>query len=641
MKKLALLLIAVFVLLFAFVGCNNDTPDNGGDDNANKPTYTITFDLGTQKKTVTVKEGEMPTPPTVPDQDYGSFYKHLKGWDKEIVPATEDTTYKALYENVTKKHTITFVLATDTITVEAFASSVPVPPKDVPDYNGMKFLSWDRKLELVNGDATYTALYYDPQLVEAERFSGAYATELMGFGGSSHNDDNYGSTLYKATLLYSLVWHEHENPQGGALANRIVEHLTNVTSPDKAPSFDACCYWCYNPLTASVALARTTPTVWDAIPHDIQFRLQTMMLAFSYLESFATSDYNNYQTGPGMGGNFHKDWNPNYRLANVPVMVYATYFFGAGDIELGAKTVNDNLKGFDEGAYDSTIKLFQQYGWRRAVLRWTSDARVSSDGKTQGESAKTLLVYGGIAVGEDVSIESELKVALGYGVGVANRDYNGKGQDYLYKTFKLSEPEKIIQHLISFNYGSGNLPAGKYLPTSFMEVTSDHWFDKDGDGKKELVAFISDETASPYEGMEGMMLEFASGNRSSTAYTGHDFVLTTVTLTAVRAMELYTTENNKKVPLYNEDGSEKVLFDYTKVESLWNAIQVGNEDHIYKLIHGYQGYSTGSYGEAFHVGKESDAGRDYWICKSIWRTYMMKDGTIPIAESFPLPEEME
>ena len=642
MKKIALLLISTLVLMLALVGCNK-TPDNGTEAPDNRPTYTITFDLGSKKETVKVKEGDMPTPPTIEDADYGNFLKRHDGWDKEIVPATENTTYRAVYKNVTKQYNITFVLAESTVTLPANASSTPVPPTDIPDYNGMKFLTWDRKLELVNGDATYTALYYDPELIDADKLDYAYNRHLMAYGSASNNDDNYGSTLYTATMLYTLVWHEHMNPQGGAMAARIIEHFTNVTSPDKAPSFDACCYWNYNPLTASVALARTTPTIWNKIPVDIQLRLQTMMLAFTYLESFATSDYNYYQTGPGMGGNFHKDWNPNYRLANIPVMVYATYFFGAGDIELGAQTVNSNIKSFDAAAYDSIIATFQKYGWRRATLRWTSDARVSTDGKNvQGLSAKELLVNGGQAVGEDTSIDSDLKVALGTGAGVANKDINGVPRDYLYKTFSLYEPEKIVQHLLCYNYGGTTLPSGQYMASSFKEVVSGHWFDKDGDGIKDLVAWIADDTSSPYEGMEGMMTEFASGNRSSTAYTGHDFVLTTIMLTAVRAMELYDTDNNgKKTPIYNEDGTAKVLFDYTKNETLWSAIQVGNEDHIYKLIHGYQGYSTGSYGEAFHVGKESDAGADYWVCKSIWRTYMMKDGSIPIAESFGLPEQAE
>lgn len=641
MKKLILLFMLALTMVFALVACNKEKPDeNEGGNEENKPTYTITFDLGMKKETVKVKEGEMPTPPTVPDDDYGNFYKHLKGWTPELAPATADATYKAVYENVKKQYTATFVLAEGKHEVKVDASNAPTPPAEIPDYHGMKFLCWDKEVDISEVDVTYTAVYYDPELIGAEYLKHAFDRHLMAYGDKSHNDDNYGSTLHTATMLYTLVWHEHENPQGSAMAKRIVDHFTNVTSPDKAPSFDACCYWNYNPMTAAVALARTTPSIWNKIPIDIQMRLQTMMLAFTYLESFATSDYNNYQTGPGMGGNFHKDWNPNYRLANVPVMVYATYFFGAGDIELGAETVNNNLKAFNEDAYTRIINTFQKNGWRRAVLRWTSEGRTSTDGRNVvGLSAKELMINGGQAVGEDTSIESDLKVPLGSGVGVANKDHTGQPRDYLYKTFALSEPEKILQHLLCFNYGGTTLPNGTYLASSFTPVVSGHWYDKDGDGIKELVAFIVDDTTSPYEGMPGMMTEFASGNRSSTSYTTHDFVLTTIMLSCVRSMELYTTENGEKIPLYNEDGTEKVLFDYTKVEKLWNAIQVGNEDHIYKFLHGYQSYSTGSYGEAFDVGYEKNAGADYWVCKSIWRTYMMKDGTLPLAESYGVPQE--
>ena len=640
MKRIFLLLTLLCLSLFTFVACGQE--EEPGQQEDNRPVFTITFDLGSKKETVEVKEGEMPTPPTVPDDDYGNFYKHLKGWTPEIAPATADATYKAVYENIQKQYTATFVLAESKQEMRVNASSAPVPPTDIPDYNGMKFLCWDREIRISDVDVTYTAVYYDPELIGAEYLKHAYDRHLMGYTEKSNQNENEGSTLHTATMLYTLVWHEHENPQGSALVNRIVEHFTNVTSPNKAPAFDACCYWNYNPMSASVALARTTPSIWNAIPTDIQLRLQTMMLAFSYLESFATSDYNNYGTGPWMRGNYGKDWNPNYRLANVPVMVYATYFFGAGDIELGAETINNNLKSFDEKAYTEIINTFTKYGWRRAVICWTTEGQVSTDGKNmQGASAKELLINGGHAVGEDTSNASDLKVPLGSGGGVGNKDMHGRPQDYLYKTFTLAEPEKIIQHLLCYNYGGTNLPSGTYLASSFKIVQSNHLYDKNGDGIKEVVAFIIDNTSSPYEGMPGMMTEFASGDRSSTSYTTHDFVLTTIMLSCVRSMELYTTENGKKIPLYNEDGTEKVLFDYTKNEKLWNVIQVGNEDHIYKFIHGYQSYSTGSYGEAFDVGYEKNAGADYWVCKSIWRTHMMKDGTLPIAESYGVPQEMK
>ena len=115
--------------------------------------------------------------------------------------------------------------------------------------------------------------------------------------------------------------------------------------------FNACCNWNYAPHTGAIAMAKAIPSVWNKVPATTKLRLDTMMKAFAYLESFATSDYNNYGTGPSLTGNYGKGWNPNYRLANVPVMVYATHYFGNGDMVEGEKTLNALLKGFDENEY--------------------------------------------------------------------------------------------------------------------------------------------------------------------------------------------------------------------------------------------------------------------------------------------------
>ena len=101
MKRIFLLLTLLCLSLFTFVACGRE--EEPGQQVDTRPVFNITFDLGSKKETVEVKEGEMPTPPTVPDDDYGNFYKHLKGWSPEIVAATEDTTYKAVYENVQKQ----------------------------------------------------------------------------------------------------------------------------------------------------------------------------------------------------------------------------------------------------------------------------------------------------------------------------------------------------------------------------------------------------------------------------------------------------------------------------------------------------------------------------------------------------------
>ena len=485
------------------------------------------------------------------------------------------------------------------------------------------FMCWDKDFSAIMEETTYTAVYCDTSMLPVSELLLAYKQPLLQYA-STEGTDSGNSLLRRALALFTLVLHENENPQGGAIATRAIEHFTSVVTKDQAPPLDAATNWAYNPLMASLALARVTPTIWNAIPADIQMRLNTLACAMAYLGSFSTSDYNGYKTGPGMQGNYSKTWNPNYRLGNIPTMVYVTYFFGVGDIDAGADSVNTLIKNFDEDVYDTLVNTFSKYGWRRAFKRWTSEGRVATDGSgTVGMDAKTLLCYGGQAVGEDTSTASDLLVALGTGTGVANLDEKtGKGRDYLYMSFTLKEPEKIVQHLLNYNYG-GSMVSGSTEAKSYLTVKSDHWYDINSDGVKECVAWIMDETTSPYEGMEGMMTEFASGNRSSTGYCEHDFVLTTVLILACQAMETYTTdENGQRIRRVDENGKDICVFDVTTNEALFLRVQVGNEDLIYKLIHGYQCYATGSYGTSSKVEYEGTSA-EYVITKSLWRTSLL------------------
>ena len=326
-----------------------------------------------------------------------------------------------------------------------------------------------------------------------------------------------------------------------------------------------------------------------------------MMQAFAYLESYATSDSNDYQTGPGMRGNFGKNWNPNYRLANVPVMIYVTHYFGDGDMLKGTEAVNTLLKGFNESVYDGMITTFQKYGWRRATITWTQEGVTANNGIV-GESAKTLLLRGGQAVGEDTSNASDKKVPLGFGVGVTNA-----GADYQYKEFRLNEADGIIRSLLMFNYGTGDLTKTAPRQSTFLAVQSNHFYDVNGDGREELVAYIVGENStSPYEGQYGMMKEFASGDRSSTAYCSHDFVLVTSMLMTCKVLGIYDITKDTYT---DKNGT-----------SLIEAILVGNEDFLFKNEQGYHGYATGSYGVSDSVHSEKDEHEgSYFAMKSLWR----------------------
>ena len=68
-------------------------------------------------------------------------------------------------------------------------------------------------------------------------------------------------------------------------------------------------------------------------------------------------------------------------------------------------------------------------------------------------------------------------------------------------------------------------------------------------------------------------------------------------------------------------------------EALFHRIQIGNEDLIYKLVHGYQCYASGSYGTTNKTEYEGSSW-EYIITKTMWRTYFLSRGTVAPAESF-------
>jgi len=408
------------------------------------------------------------------------------------------------------------------------------------------------------------------------------ALPLMSYTSDAALNDNRDGALKKALTLFSLVLTAHEGSTDPAVCARIAEHLESVTSPEVAPSFDALCHWSYCPLAASIALAKATPTVWNALGDETKARLDFMMECFAYLESLATSDYNDYNTGPGLAGNYNKKWNPNYRLANVPVMLFATHYFGDGDSARGASAVNSLIRSFDEATYDKVIGRFSEYGWHRAQAIWTTEPRVHEDGSCGGD-ARTLLLYGGTTYALNYTHAFVTKEA-GNGLGVSNG-----GNDYLYQEASLYEPSKIIEKLLRFNYSGG-------------AVKSDHHYDVDKDGVAERIAWILGDLTSPYQGMEGMMKEFASGSRSSTGYCSQDFVLCTCLIAAARALGIYDVRDNAE---------------------LWSMIKVGNADFIFKNEMGYQSFSTGSYGTMTKTHSEENENESYFAMKSLWES--MKD----------------
>lgn len=159
-------------------------------------TYTVTWKNwnGTVLETDTDVEynsdpsydGKKPT--RAADAQYS--YK-FAGWNPAVSPVTGDVTYKAQFEAVTNKYTVTWVNWDDT----NLEVDEDVPYGADPEYDGdtptkaadaeytYTFAGWTPKVETVTGDATYKATYTK----EANSYTLTYDLD----GGEWENDTTY------------------------------------------------------------------------------------------------------------------------------------------------------------------------------------------------------------------------------------------------------------------------------------------------------------------------------------------------------------------------------------------------------------------------------------------------------------------
>ena len=134
-----------------------------------KNSYLITFqnEDGTVLSSDTYEYGTMPTIPTAPTKpaDGANTYT-FAGWDKEIAPVTEATTYTATYNATKNTYTITWLnsdnspLAQTTVAygeTPVYTGEMPSRP-NTAQYT-YTFVGWSPEVTTVTGEATYTATY--------------------------------------------------------------------------------------------------------------------------------------------------------------------------------------------------------------------------------------------------------------------------------------------------------------------------------------------------------------------------------------------------------------------------------------------------------------------------------------------------
>ena len=386
-----------------------------------------------------------------------------------------------------------------------------------------------------------------------------------------HDDIGNQSSAF---LYLALLAHDGDE----AASARLFEHLGSLTTGGNEPGFTAGPFWSYATVSLAIAVTRYTPAVWNALDVDLRARLDLIMECYAIASAFVSNDCNHYGTGPSLTGNHNKTWNPNHRMAMViPILASSVYF--SADGEDGAAKVDAILTGFD---YDGYLARFDAFGFIRAKHKWTAEGIPLPDG-TVSRSARQLMTEGGpahLSREDRGSISNKLKLGrpLGDGLGVP--------YPFIYHGIPLANLCAILEDLYAFNYSGGKV----------ISDTAEIPNGLDENGKP--LCYIEDGTRSPVEGMEGMMRELVSGDaggiRSSTSYCAHDFLLVVQSMYALDTLGFYDPKKNPE---------------------LWSKIKVGNADVVYKLEHGYRGYSIGK-----SYGYDETRLPSYFPWKYIWLT---------------------
>ena len=410
--------------------------------------------------------------------------------------------------------------------------------------------------------------------IDPLRLREAIETPLLTF--VREGDINRGGVLHSASALLYLILAVREDENATEARDRALEHLTHIVSDkDVGPIFELGPFWVFTNLTAAIALAKETPAIWNRLSEREVKAYDLTMRCFAYLLNFGNADGNDYTSGPSMKGNFCKNWNPNYRLANATPMLFIASYFGSAD------AVNELLLAFD---YDVMLNDLLSFGFFRAHAAFTVEPPILADG-TLGTSPKQVMENGGPLYlrFSDGAAAARLHITdgkpAGQGLGVRI--------PFVYHGMPLSDVGGIMRDLLAFNYSGG-------------AVVSSYGSYPDGKPK----SYILDGTSSPSEGKLGMMREFASGDggngtsgpdiRSSCSYTAHDFIMIIAALAAARELGIYdlrTPENAEIAAL----------------------VDVGNADFIYKYEHGYMSYSLSKPYESHESANDG-----YFLWKSYW-----------------------
>ncbi len=126
--------------------------------------YTITWSVDNSETKEVYHFGDLPSFKGTTEKASDSTYDYqFRGWDKEIVPVENDTTYTAVYDSSFVEYTITWVVDGKTTEESYHYGEKPSfkgnTDKTADNTYTYQFKSWDKDIAPVTENTTYTALY--------------------------------------------------------------------------------------------------------------------------------------------------------------------------------------------------------------------------------------------------------------------------------------------------------------------------------------------------------------------------------------------------------------------------------------------------------------------------------------------------
>jgi hypothetical protein len=342
-----------------------------------------------------------------------------------------------------------------------------------------------------------------------------------------------GSTALLYLLFVEHYYSEKMPVSRELLRERILCHLRSLLSSGNEPSMKAGPVWAQPITSAAIALAKSTASVWSRLVEAEVNKFDLIMKAFAVTSSWATSDQNDFYTGPCMRGNFKKSWNPNHRYSSVFPIMMASIYFGSSEF------VDNVLINF---SYDEFMNEFKDAGFNNILRSW-------------GAAGAELFEQGGKCF-----IDGK---AAGEGKGVK--------YPYVYRDIPLKDTVGLMNELLMQNISSH--PVSDY-------------YENDKGQRGGLPAGFS----SPYLGMMGMMKEFRAGDghglRSDVIYCASNFCILVPVLAVMIELGYWNPDDEKNSEVSRLTVISILDFKY-KLQSGYMSYSKGEAHyHTEKDIHG-------------------------------------------------------